>query len=348
MIMLTAPMRAASVNDRADQVLDQLRARGVALSADIRGRDYLWQRCATQTLRRPGRVSANGSCQMLRTKDGFVALNLARADDHSLLPAWLQQPSVDADQLASACLSRDSRTLVERGRLMGMAVAPLGPERSKPQHWYQATLATDRAALSRPARVLDLSALWAGPLAGHLLERAGMRVTKVEAEHRPDGVRIGNPALFQALNGAKARVSLPLHTDDGMRRLHALIDEADIVIEGSRPRALKQLGVDCVEFAKRSNRLWLTVTAYGRPAPWGDWVGFGDDVAVAAGIFGGTPQAPYFVGDAVADPLAGMHAALACLHHWQAGHNGVLDVSLYAVAAHCRAHVVDPDHPWPT
>ena len=37
--------------------------------------------------------------------------------------------------------------------------------------------------------VVDLSALWAGPLCAHLLGLAGARVVKVESLGRPDGAR---------------------------------------------------------------------------------------------------------------------------------------------------------------
>ena len=40
--------------------------------------------------------------------------------------------------------------------------------------------------LRRPIRVVDLSALWAGPLCGAILAAAGCDVTKVEAVDRMD------------------------------------------------------------------------------------------------------------------------------------------------------------------
>ena len=56
-----------------------------------------------------------------------------------------------------------------------------------------------------------------------------------------------------------------------------------------------------------SNKLWLSLTAYGRGLPFGRWVGFGDDVAIAAGaVDWSDPNQPQFTGDAVADPLTGL------------------------------------------
>ena len=47
------------------------------------------------------------------------------------------------------------------------------------------------APLGTRRRVVDLSSLWAGPLAGQLLAAAGMDVVKVESTKRPDGRATG-------------------------------------------------------------------------------------------------------------------------------------------------------------
>jgi crotonobetainyl-CoA:carnitine CoA-transferase CaiB-like acyl-CoA transferase len=64
-------------------------------------------------------------------------------------------------------------------------------------------------------------------------------------------------------------------------------------------------------------------------------VAFGDDAAAAAGLCWCIPRgAPSFVGDAIADPLAGLHGALAALAHWRRGEGALLDVALRSVVAH--------------
>jgi hypothetical protein len=65
------------------------------------------------------------------------------------------------------------------------------------------------------------------------------------------------------------------------------------------------------------------------------WVAFGDDAAAAAGVAMATADPPVFCGDALADPLTGMHAALAALAFWQGGGGVLLDLSLHNVTAHC-------------
>ena len=75
----------------------------------------------------------------------------------------------------------------------------------------------------------------------------------------------------------------------------------------------------------------------------GDWVAFGDDAAAAGGLGvwpEGTDGTPIFCGDAVADPLTAMHAALAALSHWQRGDGALLDVALQRVATFVAAQPV--------
>src|SRR5207253_5303213 len=105
------------------------------------------------------------------------------------------------------------------------------------------------AAGAGPARgtqglfVADLSSLWAGPLCAHLLQLAGARVVKVESLHRPDGARSGPAAFFDLLHGGQEAVAIDFRHADGRASLRRLVEAADVVVEGSRPRALEQLGV---------------------------------------------------------------------------------------------------------
>ena len=65
----------------------------------------------------------------------------------------------------------------------------------------------------------------------------------------------------------------------------------------------------------------------------GEWVGFGDDAAVAAGLVAWDEAGPCFCADAAADPATGLLAALAVVDHLAAGGRWLLDVALARVAA---------------
>jgi hypothetical protein len=180
--------------------------------------------------------------------------------------------------------------------------------------------------------VVDLSSLWAGPLCGHLLTRIGCRVIKVESTDRPDGARFGSPAFFRKLHEGQEFLALDLASPDGRARLRDLILSADVVIEGSRPRALLQLGIDRNEImAQRPSLIWASITAHGRAD---NRVGFGDDAAAAAGLLAWDRVGrPVFVGDAIADPIAGLTAAAGAMEALLRGEGGCVDVSLSGAAA---------------
>ena len=183
--------------------------------------------------------------------------------------------------------------------------------------------------------MVDLSALWAGPLCGQLLAAAGARVIKVESTGRPDGARRGPAAFFDLLNGAKRSVALDLASAPGRRQLRAVVGAADVVIESARPRALQQMGIDALEVLRgpRSPRVWASITSHGRGPGRCQRVGFGDVAAVAGGLVAGDEAAPCFLADAVADPLAGMVTAAAVLEALSAGGRWLIDAAMAPMAA---------------
>ncbi len=197
----------------------------------------------------------------------------------------------------------------------------------------------------RPPLVVDLSALWAGPLCGNLLWLCGARVVKVESVDRPDGTRFGNADFYGLLNQGKRSLALDLERREGRAALYRLLERADIVIESSRPRALRQLGVEAGEWVGRAaGRTWISITGYGRSGAAANWVAFGDDAGVAAGLGDlmraavGTLQ---FAGDAIADPLTGVQAARAAWLSWLSGGSRLISLSLADVAARMLVCEVD-------
>ncbi|MFE9320881.1 CoA transferase [Nocardia sp. NPDC052278] len=181
------------------------------------------------------------------------------------------------------------------------------------------------------AVVVDLSSMWAGPLCAHLLGRAGARVIKVESTRRPDGARRGDPRFFDWLHGGHEQIAVDFHTAAGRETLRELVSTADVVIEASRPRAMAQLGLAPGERVHRDGQVWLSLTGYGRAEPMR--VAFGDDAAVAGGLVGWDAGEPVFCGDAIADPLTGICAALAVCCAVLGGGGQLIDLSMRATAA---------------
>lgn len=335
-----ALMLPAAVTAAADAALAALRAIAPGGALPPSGAALLGERTRRLGLRRGGRMSANGTCRLLTAADGSLALNLSRPDDWEALPALFQTAvAPDWSAVERVAAGAPLAGLVARGRELGLPIAPLCAIPTAPAPPFRIErLAPPRPAAGRPL-VIDLSSLWAGPLAGALLAAAGADVVKVESAHRPDGARGGDGALFDLLNAGKRSVVLDFHDPCDLDLLRAMVARADIVIEASRPRALAQLGIDAHSVA-RGGATWLSLTAYGRYGDAAGWLGFGDDVAVAGGLAWAMAQGwgePLFAGDALADPLTGIVAALAGWASWCAGGGVLVSVAMVDVVADALA-----------
>jgi hypothetical protein len=275
-----------------------------------------------------------------------LAVQLPRPHDVDLVPAWLalaegeQSSGVvvptpdqgDPWPTVEAEVRRlDAQALVDAAALVGLAVARLGERGPDPGDGVQVHHRRHRQA-DRPPTVVDLSALWAGPLCGAVLAEAGAKAIKVESTARPDGARVGDPTLYARLNERKAHRRVDLASPAGRGELAELVRAADVVIEASRPRALEQLGiVAAAELARADGPVvWVSITGHGRDSP---RIAFGDDAAVAGGLVDHAIDGPRFLGDALADPLSGLAAAAAALELLAAHEGGLVEVTMAAVAA---------------
>ncbi|MGH9110731.1 MAG: CoA transferase [Acidimicrobiales bacterium] len=274
---------------------------------------------------RSGVTTCGGAGRLLRAADGWVAVNLPRDDDVASVPAWLEVddggepwPTIEATVPA-----RTTSELVDRAILLGLPVSALG-EVPPPPAPVAATRVGDAPPSTGAPLVADLSSLWAGPLCTRLLADRGGDVVKVESPTRPDGARGGPRPFFERLHAGKRSLVCDLSSPE----LADLLRRADVVVEASRPRALRQLGIVAEEVRPR---VWLSITGYGRAT---DRVAFGDDAGVAGGLVARDDRGPVFLADAVADPLTGVAAAAAVIDALEQGGRWVLDAALAGVAAH--------------
>jgi hypothetical protein len=339
----------------ADQAIARLAtATGSQAIAKLDGATLLCERAMLGGMAIPGRVSAGGGCRLFDAADGTIALNLARPTDRELLPALFETDDLDADdrQAIAARIGRsDAAALVMRARSMGLAIAAEHETLVSPVDACVELVTGPAAAASarrHTPRVVDLSALWAGPLAAHLLWLAGADVVKVESRTRPDAMREGNNTFYALLNQGKASVVLDFGDANDRRALLSLIASADIVIEAARPRALAQLGINAAQIVRRTPGLvWVTITGHGALGEAANWVGFGDDCGVSGGLSAALRAASGrsgFVGDAIADPLTGMLAALVAWEAWRSRQGGRFGLAMSRVIARslCLARDQDP------
>ena len=291
------------------------------------------ERAALLGLTRNGRTSAGGACRLVRAADGWLAVNLPRDSDRELLPAWLES---DGDWEAEV-RNHPVVALDERAALLGLPVAVPGCVTTGPQVRRPRTPWTDRAP-RRPTgvRVVDLTAMWAGPLCASILGLAGAEVIKVEDPRRPDGGRLGPPAFYDLLHAGHRSVVLDLGSP-------ALLDQlqgADVVLESARPRAFEQAGIDREALAAETGCVWVAITGRGLDGPGRNRPAFGDDAAVAGGLVAIDPDdgGPLFCADALADPITGVTTAALALEALAAGGPWIVDAGL----ANCAAALAGP------
>ena len=316
-------------------MIDLLDRRGADLAelAGAHGVGLLAERAALMGLPPSDRRSCGGASRFVRCADDWIVASLARPADIELIPAWLEldAPIDDAwGVLEQELAHRTSLEIVKRAALLGLPCARVGEVDSG-----EPVRATSLGpAAGRPLDgvvVMNLASLWAGPLCADVLARLDAQMITIESTRRPDGGRAA-PRFFRALHARCESVALDLAEGSGQAQLRQLLMHADVVIEGSRPRALRQMGIDAIELASSGPVVWASITSHGRGEEDGDRVGFGDDAAAAGGLVAWVGDEPRFVADAVADPLTGVTTAAAVVQLLEAGGRWLVDVALARVA----------------
>ena len=107
-------------------------------------------------------------------------------------------------------------------------------------------------------RVVELAGLGPAPFAAMLLADMGAEVVRVD---RPAGT---GAARQDVVNRGKRSVAVDLKTPGGRDLVLALVDRADVLVEGFRPGVAERLGLGPAQCSARNRRL-----VYGRMTGWG-------------------------------------------------------------------------------
>jgi crotonobetainyl-CoA:carnitine CoA-transferase CaiB-like acyl-CoA transferase len=203
-------------------------------------------------------------------------------------------------------------------------------------------------------RVVEVTANWAGPIAGRHLGDLGAEVIKVEHHLRPatralwypgnePGLRPYNRAgYFNNLNRSKLDVSLDLSTERGRELFLQLIERADVLIENNSARVMPNLGLGWDTLSQRNPRLIMaSISGFGASGPERDYVAYGANIEASSGLAAGTgyhdDDTPYRANTFYADPITGNYATIAILAALRAretsGIGQWLDLSLNECAA---------------
>lgn len=213
------------------------------------------------------------------------------------------------------------------------------------QTWFTLWWGMDAKTGQRPLdglRVLDLSRLVAGGVAGMLLADFGAEVVKVEQPGTGDPLRQwtagGHPLWWKVYARNKRFITLDVKADPGRELLLRILPQFDVLMESFVPGTLERMGLGPdVLLARNPRVVILRISGWGQTGPGSQRPGFGTLVEAASGFaeMNGEPDgAPIVPGFPLADTTSALYAVNAIMfalyHRDQHGGQGqVIDLSLF-------------------
>ena len=183
------------------------------------------------------------------------------------MPAAASSPSC-----ARTTNGRQRRTRKRSRELPLIAITKIGEAAPKP--WPKG----DRPLSG--IRVLDLSRVIAGPVAGRTLAAHGADVLLISGPDLP-----AIPWLTIDTGRGKLTSFVELRSEQGRGVLRDLLASADIFSQGYRPRAIAGLGFSPEEAARiNPGIVYVTLSAYGHAGPWAERRGFDSLVQTTTGF----------------------------------------------------------------
>lgn len=214
----------------------------------------------------------------------------------------------------------------------------------------------------RGVRVLDLTAMLAGPYGTMILADLGADVVKIEppkgdvtrhsGPHRAGDSAEALAGYFQSVNRGKRSLVMDLRDEQTKQQFLDLVRNADILLENYSAGVMDRLGLGYETLREINPRLvYGTLRGFGDPrsgrSPYTDWPAF-DVVAQAMGGFlgitGTADGEPIKSGPGVGDIFPGTLLALGVLaalrHAEHTGEGQFVDIAMYdAVLALCERAV---------
>ncbi len=201
-------------------------------------------------------------------------------------------------------------------------------------------------------RVVDLSLFLPGPMLTMMMADQGAEVVKVEPlagdPARDQAPFEGDQSVwFRNLNRGKTCHRLDLKSDAGRAALWALIDDADVFVEGFRPGVMKRLGFDYDAVAARNSRIvYCSISAFGQTGALAHHPAHDMAVQAMAGFLSvndgpdGTPVVPGVASADLAASLTGLSAVLMTLiGRDKSGRGDYIDCAMFDSLLPWCAHI---------
>ena len=178
-------------------------------------------------------------------------------------------------------------------------------------------------------RVIEVTANWAGPIAGRHFADLGADVIKIELDTKPATRALAyvpadiwpdhyhRSGYFNKLNRNKRAICLNLATTKGRSLFLKLIESVDVVLENNAARVMKQLGLSYDVLSEYNPALVMcSLSGFGATGPERNYSAYGSNIETISGlasVLGYKSGDYYTTGSFYADPTAGNHAAISIL-----------------------------------
>lgn len=143
---------------------------------------------------------------------------------------------------------------------------------------------------SRPLKgykVIDFSAVFAGPICARMLLDCGAEVIKIESPGTGDFTRgvDGLTRVYAHFNAGKRSIVIDLKQAAGRKLAHRLIAQADIVIENFRPGIMAKFGLDYASLKQeRPDLVYCSISGFGQSGPHVNRAAYAPIVHAASGF----------------------------------------------------------------
>ena len=166
-------------------------------------------------------------------------------------------------------------------------------------------------------RILDFTWVLAGPYATRILADFGAEVIKIQSNKTAGGAESNLTGYFSHWNRNKRSITLDMSYPEAKEIVLRLARISDVVIENFSTRVMSNWGLDYERLKEvRPDIIMVSMSGMGQTGPWKDFVAFGPALQALSGLTYLTSfaqESPLGLGYAYADPVAGLHAALAIL-----------------------------------